>query len=449
MAFGRFDSQEHALTDSDGIWQGIDYSNPRIKDFRNVSNHSTCLVDRESVPRMPWHDVHCRVEGQIAADLARHFIQSWNFVKSQKSMHKPDEIPFLIPNEYEELMEPSKGLTCQVIRSAGEWSLGMPTEHSIYEAYLQLIESSEHFIYIENQFLVTQSSENGFQSSPVRNRIGEALVKRIIRAHRDGKAFKVVVVMPLLPAFEAAVDSPEASSIRVIMQYQYASISKGPNSILGQLRAAGIDDSCQYIDFFSLRKHGILPSTGQPCTEQLYVHSKLAIFDDRVAILGSANINDRSLMGSRDSEVCLVVEDEEFYAIDGMRVGKRVSELRMKLWREHMDLPADLAYLNPLDEAAYAQLVKSPAATNTQIYRELFHCVPDDSVQSWSEYTLFVENPRVALMDRKLWAGIDGMANLELVKGSLVVFPSNFLVKEELSAHVLSAEYLLPTEIYI
>lgn len=39
---------------------------------------------------------------------------------------------------------------------------------------------------------------------------------------------------------------------------------------------------------------------------QIYVHSKLLIIDDRIALIGSANINDRSLLGSRDSEVCSV-----------------------------------------------------------------------------------------------------------------------------------------------
>lgn len=34
------------------------------------------------------------------------------------------------------------------------------------------------------------------------------------------------------------------------------------------------------------------------------------IIDDRIAIIGSANINDRSMDGERDSEVCVVLEDE-------------------------------------------------------------------------------------------------------------------------------------------
>lgn len=44
-----------------------------------------------------------------------------------------------------------------------------------------------------------------------------------------------------------------------------------------------------------------------PHTEILYVHSKLMVVDDWKAIIGSANINDRSLNGDRDSEVCILI----------------------------------------------------------------------------------------------------------------------------------------------
>jgi len=44
-------------------------------------------------------------------------------------------------------------------------------------------------------------------------------------------------------------------------------------------------------------------------TELIYVHSKLLIVDDCKVIIASANINDRSMLGSRDSELGIVVED--------------------------------------------------------------------------------------------------------------------------------------------
>lgn len=42
-------------------------------------------------------------------------------------------------------------------------------------------------------------------------------------------------------------------------------------------------------------------------SEQIYVHDKIMIVDDCIAIIGSANINDRSMNGDRDSEVRLLL----------------------------------------------------------------------------------------------------------------------------------------------
>ena len=41
----------------------------------------------------------------------------------------------------------------------------------------------------------------------------------------------------------------------------------------------------------------------------VYIHSKLMIVDDRKVIMGSANINDRSQVGYKDSEICMICED--------------------------------------------------------------------------------------------------------------------------------------------
>jgi phospholipase D1/2 len=46
-------------------------------------------------------------------------------------------------------------------------------------------------------------------------------------------------------------------------------------------------------------------------TEELYIHAKLLIADDRIVIMGSANLNDRSQCGDRDSEIALITEDKD------------------------------------------------------------------------------------------------------------------------------------------
>ena len=49
--------------------------------------------------------------------------------------------------------------------------------------------------------------------------------------------------------------------------------------------------------------------------ESIYVHSKLMIVDDCRAIIGSANINDRSMLGENDSEVAVLVEGNLIYKL--------------------------------------------------------------------------------------------------------------------------------------
>lgn len=91
-------------------------------------------------------------------------------------------------------------ITCQLLRSASNWSIGLPEkkyEQSIYTAYLGAISSAKNYIFIENQFFISLPSEK--VQSPVKNLIAQAIYKRIKKAIREKQDFKVFVVMPLLP----------------------------------------------------------------------------------------------------------------------------------------------------------------------------------------------------------------------------------------------------------
>lgn len=61
--------------------------------------------------------------------------------------------------------------------------------------------------------------------------------------------------------------------------------------------------------------------------------------DDRVAILGSANINDRSQLGDRDSELAVIVRDDaqidvKLNGASNDPVSENVHKLRMRLWKK-------------------------------------------------------------------------------------------------------------------
>lgn len=463
LCFGRYDTHQHSLTDLApiaekhaelSIWTGLDYANPRIRDFRNVSQYEESLVDRFSIPRMPWHDVQLQTQGILAHDLARHFIQRWNHVKAEKAMHKEEHIPFLLPgpeSSFDDEASVSVGedgigtTSCraQLVRSIGEWSMGMPAESSIMDAYLHYIDNATHFVFLEHQFLISRCSDA--RGSPVQNRIGSALANRIVRAKEEGYPFLVLVFLPLMPAFEAALDRTEASSVRMIMQAQYTSLCRGPSSILGVLRSHGIHDPSEYISFFGLRTHAKLGT--KYVTEQVYIHSKVLIVDDRIAIVGSANVNDRSMLGGRDSEIAVIIEhgkdsSETDSTLNGeaAKVSRVVRDLRLKLLAEHLDMdPSDPLLVDPLNPAFYRDTLQAQAASNTTLYRVHFRCTPDDTVHSWPDYDTFTTTAPTEADE----------AELGRIKGRVVQFPNHFMEKEDLSASMLSPEYLLPLEVYL
>jgi phospholipase D1/2 len=49
----------------------------------------------------------------------------------------------------------------------------------------------------------------------IENRIGDAIVRRIIRAHREGTAWKCCIVIPLLPGFPFPVGDGDASAVNL------------------------------------------------------------------------------------------------------------------------------------------------------------------------------------------------------------------------------------------
>ncbi|KAK4939587.1 Phospholipase D1 [Elasticomyces elasticus] len=362
LCFGRWDTPQHTLVDDKPtgfepseqpkdadhcqLWPGKDYSNPRIQDFYALNKPYEEMYDRQRVARMPWHDISMQVVGQPARDLTRHFVQRWNYILRQRKPTRPT--PFLLPPpDFQPADLEALGLdgTCevQIVRSAGPWSMGTPdkTEHSIMNAYTKLIEESEHFVYMENQFFISSCQTEG---TTVHNQIGDALVERITRAFKNDEAWKAVIVIPLIPGFQNTVEQEGGTSVRLIMQYQYRSICRGESSIFGRLKAIGIEPE-DYIQFYSLRQWGRLGPRKTLVTEQLYIHAKCMVVDDRVALIGSANINERSMLGNRDSECAAVVRDTDMVwsRMNGKpyQVGRFPHTLRMRLMREHLGLDVD------------------------------------------------------------------------------------------------------------
>ena len=488
---------------------------------------------------------------------------------------------YLSGNEYLNKLsshpEPA-GIQCQIVRSCSKWSHGVETEHSIANAYISIIENSQHFVYIENQFFITATSE---AQHPVKNKIGGAIVDRILRAARAGQKYKIIVIIPAVPGFAGDLRDDSALGTRAIMEFQYNSINRGGHSIMEAVGDAGYDPT-EYIRFYNLRNYdrinvsaslqnverrshtsyedarnefeqaielpvelptsgsrdmssyqayseatnqmkndeglypgvwdsvsecymlggrdirsvpwenGDVPEIDAFVSEELYIHSKVLIADDRIAIIGSANLNDRSQLGTHDSEIAVIVQDSTYIEsfMDGQphRAAKFAATLRRQLFRKHLGLlkpqnmerpdqnyaPAgvpnaydfgsseDTIVVDPLADTFLA-FWSSRAHTNTQAFRKIFRPVPDDSVLTWDDYQTFYEhffkdadveaggkdgNKRKSkykwghVVAEDFSAGEQGLREvkelLATVKGSLVEMPLLFLIKEDIAKEGLS-----------
>ncbi|CAI8603501.1 unnamed protein product [Vicia faba] len=368
--------------------------------------------------------------------------------------------------EYEQVGPRTTG-HCQVIRSVSQWSVGASQpEESIHTAYCSLIEKAKHFIYIENQFFVSGLA----MDDTIQNRILEAIYRRILQAHKEQEDFRVIIVMPLLPGFQGGLDDSGAATVRALTHWQYRTISREKHSILHNLEAILGRKTHDYISFYGLRSHGRLYPDGPMATSQVYVHSKLMIIDDRVALIGSSNINDRSLLGSRDSEIGVVIEDKEYVEslMNGKpwKAGKFSHSLRCSLWSEHLGLhTGEINKINdPVADSTYKDLWSATAKENTRIYHEIFSCIPNDQIHSratlrqsmvhWKEklgqttIDLGIAPDKLICHENGERKIIDPIDRLKCIKGHLVSFPLDFMCEEDLRPAVIESEFYVSPQVY-
>jgi len=520
LAFGRWDTQSHDLADSEyltsknqmNIWPGIDFANERLKAFSKVQEFDNCLINKDSDPRMPWHDIMVKVEGGVVHDMVRHFIQTWNFVRfgkkpledlvkrfiiswkkfpnksvnkvtdycESKIYHVPQTeqnlLQGLMKRESNEACEDAKTIClipanvhkkkmkytrtpmvkisddlinlyalksgmgqdkcngigtckCQLMRSANHWSLGLnQIEFSIQQCYIELIMSAKNFIYIENQYFVSSNA-----GKIVKNLIVEALILRIKKAAANNEPFKVMVFLPLLVDHAGRLD--QSTDFKLSEFWVYKTINHGENSLIEQLKKdPNIKSPSNYINFYGLRNHRKIK--GIPRTEEIYIHSKLMIIDDEIVIVGSANINDRSMLGSRDAEIALIIEDTQkinsIMAGHEAKVSKLAYNLRTKLFKEHFDMDIGLCQ-DPLNDELQ-KAIKENSRKNTEIYRDVFRVYPDDNVTKFEQLDAFLKGSNLSYYEMLA----------PKIKGFSVEYPLKWLREEDFE----KTKSILPMKTY-
>lgn len=149
-------------------------------DFQSVGDWQSNEISKAEYGRMPWHDVAMGLIGDSVYDIAEHFVLRWNFIKRDKykrdagvdwlllegrtgddedlvAVQRPKyPVGDYVQHPYSPLSTKLRGkqgsVGAQIVRSSADWSSGILVEHSIQNAYKEIISKAEHFVYIENQF---------------------------------------------------------------------------------------------------------------------------------------------------------------------------------------------------------------------------------------------------------------------------------------------------------
>ncbi|KAK7318749.1 hypothetical protein RJT34_03456 [Clitoria ternatea] len=375
---GRYDTPEHRLFDDlDTVFHN-DFHNPTFQ-------ISSCG------PRQPWHDLHCKIDGPAAYDILTNFEQRWRKAKKWRDFRlkkvtnwhddallRLDRISWILKpscsNDEDAVHitdeDDPEGWHVQIFRSIDSGSVkGFPKDfkeakaqnlicgknlkidRSIHTAYIKAIRSAQHFIYIENQYFVGSSYHwPSYKHAGANNLVPMELALKITNKIRANERFSVYIVIPMWPE-----GVPTSAAVQEILFWQGQTMSMMYKIIADALKKAGLSDQYHpqdYLNFYCLGKrenqypespinqsseNRALVSVRKSRRFMIYVHAKGMIVDDEYVIIGSANINQRSLDGSRDTEIAMgAYQPQHTWTEKNSHPHGQVYGYRMSLWAEHV-----------------------------------------------------------------------------------------------------------------
>ena len=197
-------------------------------------------------------------------------------------------------------------------------------DNSVQRGLIHHIRNAQHCLYIETQyFLGSAFLWEEHQTQRCCNLIPAEITWKICEKIEAGERFVAYIVVPMWPE-----GLPDAMSVQDILFYQYQTMQSMYIRIDAALKRrkelltkAGQKDELSdvkpsdYLNFYCLvnretNKGGeddisIKYPLNRTRRHLVYCHSKMTIVDDSVAMIGTANMNQRSLDGNRDSELIL------------------------------------------------------------------------------------------------------------------------------------------------
>jgi len=353
---------------TDGRWDTPKHSLYRTlsREHANDFHIPWANVPHDLGPREPWHDIHSKVEGPIAWDVKTNFEQRWKKQASSRigDLYQLDSHFFITPPvkpEDKPTDYPIHGdWTVQLLRSidltsAVDIQPNPPgVDKSIQLAYLNAIRNAKRFLYLENQYFMGSSfAWEDHREAPAPQKIPFEIAARIASRIRKGRDFAVYILLPLFPEGD-----PQDSSLQEMLLWQWYTISFMYKTVAQAIKEMNLKDRhpTDYLNFYCLgnretttgseaKLHEVpasfdgdrtVPETlAKSRRFMIYVHSKMLIADDEYIIVGSANINERSMAGDRDTEIAIGAYEDNWLHVPNPRGA--VHRFRMNLWGEHLN----------------------------------------------------------------------------------------------------------------
>jgi len=294
---------------------GIDLCHGRRDDGEHNGDLQPAPMSKKYGPRPPWHDVQLELHGPVVGALDTTFRERW-FDPTSLDSHNPiawiqdklgdadlsaDPLPDQPPDP------PACGPHAVQVRRTypsirPRYDFAPYGERSVARGYKKTIRRARRLIYLEDQYM---------WSTQVARLFADAL--------RSNPDLHLVVVVPRHPDVDGRLALP-------------------PNEV-GRAEAIAL---CRQagrgrVHVFDVENHDSTP---------VYVHAKVCVVDDIWAGVGSDNFNRRSW--THDSELsCSVLDStlDERHPKEPTGEGDRARtfarDLRLTLWREHLDLAKD------------------------------------------------------------------------------------------------------------
>ncbi|CAL4085202.1 unnamed protein product [Meganyctiphanes norvegica] len=348
---GRWDTPDHVLFRS-------------LLDNHKDDFYNGCVQTTPEVgPRQPWHDIHARVEGPVAKDVLDNFTERWRHQVKEKEyrlLPMGDELDFSALAEVEEGSEWNAQLFRSITSDSAAFDLNriqyVPkrkiknVDDSILRAYIHHIRKADHFMFFENQyFLGSAFNWEDEVTTKAHHLIPQEITHRICDKISAGEHIVAYIIIPIHPEGD-----PTTDAVQAILHCQHRTMEMMYKKIATTIKKKKLETKpTDYLTFFCLGKGECSddipaelpkPEPGTPGARlretarfMIYVHSKIMIIDDDYILVGSANINQRSMVGTRETEIAVgAYQPLHTSEVSGYPRGS-VHQFRMALWAEHLN----------------------------------------------------------------------------------------------------------------